>query len=208
MLRRGVLLLPLGIAACASSSSEPETLAPLVTGYRHLTPLRLDVAEVVVVPPAPGVVRVDNPAPVRPDTEMARMAEERLVAAGTAGRARFTTRLAEFRREFLQTSSGVGSFFAGQPGERLTCRLSCRLEVATADERSGFIEAEARAQRSVPDGATPAQRTRAAEETVRRAMETLNVELEFQARRQLRAFLLQGAAPQPGSVEREDLPRS
>lgn len=207
MLRRGVLVLPIGLAACASTPSEPEALPPLVTGYRHLTPLRLDVAEVQVVPPAPGVVRVDAPAPVRPDAEMARMAEERLLAAGSAGRARFTQRVAEFRRDFLQTSSGVGSWFAGQPGERLTCRLSCRLEVAIGDERSGFVEAEARAQRTVPDGATPAQRSRAAEETVRRAMENLNVELEFQVRRQLRAFLLEGAAPAPGAVEREDLPR-
>ncbi|MGG5811501.1 hypothetical protein [Falsiroseomonas sp. CW058] len=208
-------LLPLG--ACAGGGrEEPATLAPLVTGYRYLTPIRLNIAEVEVADPAPGAVRVSEPAPVRPEAEMRRMAEERLVPMGTEGTARFTIAAAQFGRERLAPQGGLGGFFGGEPGERLTCRLLCRLEILSAEgRRTGFVEAEARRSRTLPDGTSPAARTRAAEEVVRQAMEELNVEFEFQIRRTLRAWLVEGAAAPPApaapdggeAIEREDLPR-
>ncbi len=206
--RRGLLAgFPALLAACAGRR-EPEPLPPLVTGYRHLTPIRLNVAEIEVADPAPGAVRVDQPVPLRPEREAVQMGQDRLVAMGTEGRARFVPQLAEFRRERL---AGSGGLFSGEPGERLTCRLNVRLEILSPDgSRVGFVEAEARGQRTVPDGSTPAIRRRSAEEVVRQAMEELNVEFEFQARRALRAWLLEGVAPpppEPGAVEREDLPR-
>jgi hypothetical protein len=209
MRRRLLVGLPLLVAACATGGSEPEPLPPLVTGYRHLTPIRLNVAEIEVADPPPGVVRVDEPAPLRPEREMMRMAGDRLVAMGTEGRGRFLVQVAEFRRE----RTGGGGLFSGEPGERLTCRMNARLEILSGDDRRvGFVEAEARRQRGVTDGATPAARRRAAEEVVRLAMDDLNVELEFQIRRALRAWLVEGNAPPaapvgPGGIEREDLPR-
>jgi hypothetical protein len=207
--RRLLAGLPLLVAGCATGGREPEPLPPLVTGYRHLTPLRLNVAEIEILDPAPAAVRVDEPAPVRPEREMIRMAQDRLVAMGTEGRARFLVQLAEFRRERL----GGGGLFSGEPGERLTCRLNCRLEILSGEGgRVGFVEAEARSQRLVPNGSSLAARRRAAEEVVRQAMEELNVEFEFQIRRALRAWLVEGNAPPaapvgPGGIEREDLPR-
>jgi len=211
-MHRRTLILGLPLAACATTE-EPTTLPPLVTGYRHLTPLRLNVAEIEIAPPAPGTVRVDEPAPLRPDRELQRMAADRLVAMGTAGAARFLVQAAEFRRERLG-GGGLfsGSLFTGEPGERLACRLQARLEVSAGEGAVGFVEAEARRTRTVPDGSSPAARRRAAEDVVRQAMDDMNIELEFQIRRALRAWLVEGApaaptAGEPEAIEREDLPR-
>ncbi|WP_270935288.1 hypothetical protein [Falsiroseomonas oryzae] len=208
--RRSLLLvLPLAAAGCATGSAEDEPLPRLVTGYRHLTPIRLNVADVQLVPPAAGAVRVDEPAPVRPDAEMALMARERLVPMGTAGQARFIVQAAEFLRERLPRSPNQFGSLSGEPGERLTCRVNARLEVISGEgERVGFVEAEARRQRTTGSGASQATRLRAAEDVVRQAMDDLNVEFEFQIRRALRAWLVQSAAPTalgPGGIEREDL---
>jgi hypothetical protein len=212
MLERRILLLALPLAAAACASGEPEALAPLVTGYRHLTPIRLNVAEVEVLTPGPTTIRVDEPAPLRPDREMVRMAQERLVAMGTTGQARFVVQAAEFRREQLSGQGGVAGLFSGAPGERLTVRMQARLEILAADgRRVGFVEAEARRQRTLPDGASTAERRRAAEEVVRQSMDELNVEFEFQVRRNLREWLDEGGSAStpigPGGIEREDFQR-
>lgn len=210
MLARRTLLLALPLAAAACASGEPEVLAPLVSGYRHLTPIRLNVAEVEVMTFGSATIRVDEPAPLRPEQEMVRMAQDRLVAAGAENRARFLVQIAEFRREPLAARGGVVGMFTGDPGERLTTRLQARLEVVGSDSRrTGFVEAEVRRQRTLPEGATSAERRRAAEEILRQAMDDLNVEFEFQVRRNLRPWLAEGnVAPVPtgpGGIEREEL---
>jgi hypothetical protein len=210
--RRAIVLgLPALAAACAGNDTPPP-LTRLVDGYGHLTPIRLDVAEIDVADPGAGVVRVDEPAPVRPDREMLRMARERIQAMGNAGQGRFVVEVAEFRRERLAGGNALTSLFTGEPGERLTCRLKARLEVRSEARGTGFVEAEARRQRTLADGASPAERRRAAEEVVRQAMDDLNVELEFQVRRTLRDWLLEAAVPAPAPVgpagiEREELQR-
>jgi len=210
MLRRGLLLLPLALPACSTTPAEPEPLPRLVTGYGHLTPIRLNVASVEVVPPGPDAIRISQPVPVSPEGEILQMARERVIAAGTEGSGRFLTRLVEFRREGQGRQGGLGGMFSGDPGERLSIRLQVRLEVSAPDGRSGFVEAEARRQRTVPDGSTPAQRRRAAEELVHQAMDDLNVEFEFQVRRTLRSWLVEAVTPPggEGGVQVEELPRS
>jgi hypothetical protein len=212
MFARRTLLLALPLAAAACAGGAPEPLPPLVTGYGHLTPIRLKIAEVEVLNPPPAAIRVDEPAPVRPEAEMVRMAQERLVAMGTEGQARFVVQTAEFRREPLAGQGGIVGLFSGDPGERLTVRLQGRLEILAADgRRAGFVEAEARRQRTLPDGTSGAERRRAAEDVVRQSMDDLNVELEFQVRRNLRDWLEAAGSPSmpvgPGGIEREDLQR-
>lgn len=210
MPRRRHLLkaLPLLAAACATEQPLPP-LRPLVTGYRHLTPLRLNVLEIQIGQPVPGAIQVIEPAPVRPDVELRRMAEQRLVPIGTEGRARFVITNARFLRQPLPPQGGLGGLFAGEPGERLTCELACRVEILTGDTRVAFVEAQVQRIQTVADGAIAANRRRAAEDVVRQAMEEMNVEFEFQLRRTLRAWLAEGltpTAPAPVPVEREDLP--
>ncbi|OYW07929.1 MAG: hypothetical protein B7Z53_05500 [Rhodospirillales bacterium 12-71-4] len=208
-LLKAPLALPALLLACAGPQELPP-LRPLVTGYRHLTPLRLNVLEIELAEPLPGAVQVMEQVPVRPEAEMRRMAQERLVPIGTEGKARFQITNARFTRDRLPPQGGIGGLFAGEPGERLTCQLACRVEILTGEgARVGFVEAEVQRLQTVADGASPAARRDAAEDLVRQAMEAMNVEFEFQLRRTLRAWLAEGltpTAPAPVPVEREDLP--
>lgn len=201
------LALPVALAACASGDDAP--LPPLVSGYRHLTPLRLNVLDLDLPAPAAGAVSVAASAPLRPEMEMRRMGQERLVPVGIAGSARFLVTRARFTRERVAPAGGLTSLIAGEPGERFSVEMACRIEVMSADGgRLGFAEAEARRSQTVAEGASATARSRAAEEVVRLAMESLNVEFEFQTRRALRAWLVEGSQPlTPAPVEREDLAR-
>ena len=216
--RPALLVLPpllLGTAACGGRG-DPPTLSPLrPDGYAWLTPLRLNVASVEVVDPAPsGSLRADPPAPLVPAAEVARMGRDRLSAVGTAGAARFTVETASLARE------GLGSGLFSESSERLTCVLRCRVEILGADGRStAFAEAEARQVATRP-GNGDGGRARNAAEVVGRAMDDLNVEFEVQVRRSLRDWLSDTAtgtpapgitgpepAGEPGGILREDLPR-
>jgi len=194
--RRAALLLPLLAAGCAGSDPPPSPLAPI--GYRHLTALPLNVADIAIAPNDPPVAPGDLGATLQPrPAEAVRiMGRDRLAAVGTTGSARFAVTRAMLVR-----------------GGALSCVVGCRLDIVGADGgRLGFIEAEARAAAT----GTEASRTDATDRLLRRAMDDLNVEFEFQLRRSLRAWLVAvppgtvGTVPAPpaGSIAREELPRS
>ncbi len=197
--RRSALLLPFTLLACASR--DPEIAVPGgPIGFRHLLPLRLNVAEVMVPeqdpPPAPGDFGASLVLP--PGAAMRQMAQDRLFAVGSTGRAVFSVTQALLIRD----NTGV------------LCALGCRLDIAGAEGgRIGFIEAAARANITLPGSVAPATRQRAGEAMLRQALQRLNVEFEFQAKRNLRPWLVEttpGAsglpAPGPSGVEREALP--
>lgn len=197
--RRLALLLPTGLAACADPAPPERPLGRI--GYDYLLPLPLQVATLSVEPgdpPAPpgDIGRTLATAPAEAVRVMAR---DRLSAVGTAGgSARFRVMQATMLRQ----------------GSAITCQLACRLDVDSGTEEGGrgFAEANARAQVSGADASRP----QAADRLLRRAMDLLNVEFEYQVKRNLRRWLVtvapgsRGALPAPaaGEVEREDLPRS
>ncbi|MBP0462707.1 hypothetical protein J5Y09_02180 [Roseomonas sp. PWR1] len=201
--RRAVLPALLATAACGGGDAPP----PPPSGppsYSHLTPLRIAVERLEIVPPEPSAVRAMPPAPLPPAEVVRIMAQDRLSAAGGPGVARFRTVAATLVRE----SSSGGVFTGGS--ERLTCTLRCRLEIVSPEgQPAGFAEAEVRRTMSGPAG-SEADRARRADEIVRQAGRDLNVEFEFQLRRNLRAVLAAPAAPAPAAapVEAEPLPRS
>lgn len=202
--RRSALGLVLLGAACGGRGSAPPAAAG-PPSYRHLTPLRLDVAALDIAPAPPGPrVSAAPPSPVIPAQAMLTMAEDRLSASGRDGVARFMVQTALLTR---RPASG-GAFFSGGT-ERLDCVLRCRLELrSTEGELRGFAEAEVRRDLTQPAD-DDAARARNADTIVRQAMADLNVEFEFQVRRNLRAALMdiERSTPTPVPVEQEALPR-
>ena len=191
------------LAGCASEPPAPEPpLAPLAYGY--LTPLPLRVASLEISATDPPATPGDLGATLSPTpAEAVRiMARDRLSTAGATGHAVFTVTRASLARG---------------PGGALNCVLGCRLEVAGAEGggpgNEGFVEAEARAGASGAE----AERPQAAARLLRRTMDGLNVEFEYQVRRNLRDVLVNVAppgqggaalpAPEPGEIAREDLPK-
>lgn len=196
--RRGALAGVLALAACGRGGEEPPPPPAGPPSYSHLLPLRLAVGRIEVFGAAdPAATRAMPPAPLLPADVVRIMAEQRLQAAGGPATARFRTQIATLTRE---PSTGGGVFTTAT--ERLSCVMRCRLEVVGEDgSPAGFVEAEVRRGAIRPAGSL-AERARAAEEIVRAAGDALNVEFEFQMRRNLRALLRApdppGAAPPEG----------
>lgn len=203
--RRLALLLPLALAACASEPP-PRVEGPPIA-YGHLTQLRLDVASLDVTDrePMPGPNDIGRDLSPSAAEAVRIMGRDRLSAFGTEHGARFTVTRAQILRE----RSGGGGFLAADRGERLEARLAARLEIVDANgRRLGFAEAETTRVRTGVESA-PAARRIAAESLLRQAMFDLNTEFEFQIRRALRPYLVEGpgrAAPPEGGVQREALP--
>ncbi len=192
--RRAALAGLLATAACGGRE-EPVAIAPVgPPSYSYLTPLRLAVGRIDVIPATdPAAIRTMPPAPLVPAEVVATMARDRLSVAGGGGFARFRTQIATLTRE---TAGSGGAFTSAS--ERLTCVMRCRLEIVAEDGTpAGFAEAEIRRTATRPAG-NQAERAQAAEEIVRLAGSDLNVEFEYQLRRNLRA-LLRGPPPEPGA---------
>jgi len=208
--RRTALTLALPALGIGCGGTPPDTTPPPFgsgpPAYGHLTPIRLDVASIEIVDPQAGPATiVIPPAPIVPAQAMLTMARDRLVAAGGSGRARFTITAASLTR---QRESEGGLFSSAT--ERLSCVMRCRVEVLGEEGEPplGFAQAET-SRRVVSPAGNQAERSAAADRIVRQAMADLNIELEFQIRRNMRRFLAAGpAAGAAPAVQTESLPRS
>lgn len=203
--RRLLLLTPAALVACASPP--PRVEGPAI-GYRHLTPIRLDVAQVDIDERTPNAGPNDVGRELTPSAaEAVRiMGRDRVTAFGSQHRARFVVVRAQILRVRNPRSGG---YFASDAGERLDCTLTARLEIlGENDQRLGFAEASASRTRTTES--THEARRVAAESLLRQTMFDLNTEFEFQVRRALRPYLATGAgtAPAPEGVAREELPRT
>jgi hypothetical protein len=191
--RRAALAGLLAAAACGGREQPLPVSVPAAgpPSYAYLTPLRLAVGRIEIVPAAdPAATRTMPPAPLSPSMVVSAMAQDRLSVAGGPGSARFRTQIATLTRE----SAGSGGVFTSA-AERLTCVMRCRLEIITDEgTTAGFAEAEVRRTATRPAG-NPTERAQAAEEIVRLAGSDLNVEFEYQLRRNLRSLLR--APPSP-----------
>lgn len=203
--RRFVLVLPAAFAACAGTPPPREDGPPI--GYTHLTQIRLDVSRIDMENrmPTPGPEDVGRSLQPTAVEAVRIMGRDRLTAFGTEHRARFGVMRAQIIRVRGAPSSG---FFAADPGEVLNCQLTARLDILDGnDRRLGFAEASAERTRQVDS--TAAGRRAGAEALLRQTMFDLNTEFEFQVRRALRPYIVEGnqAAP-PAPVTREELTRT
>lgn len=185
------LLLPLALAACGDDTPAPVTQSFAPLHYDYLPKLRLNVGAIEVVdhslPVGPQDVAAS--APAVPAQALARMAHDRLFAAGTAGTATFVIDQASIVRG---------------PSGALDGQLAAHLDVTTgAGARAG--SAEARVARQYTPGSDPEDPSANLYNLTRQMMESMNVELEYQLRQSLRAVLVTGSAvPAPVTAQSLD----
>lgn len=174
------LLVPL--AACGGGEEAPaQGFAPLTYGY--LTPLRLDVATLTVDDRATpqGGTDIAARSPVPPAQALGQMAHDRIFPGGGAGQAGFVIDQASILRQ----------------GDRLDGRLAVHLDLSSGN-RTGHAEAQV-SRTTEGDGGTPQSRLYA---LTKQMMDDMNVELEYQVRHSLQAWLQpDGDTPVPVQVQ-------
>jgi hypothetical protein len=192
MPRRLALLGALLLAACG----DEDVPAPAVRRdfpallYGYLPPIRLSVAHVDMaedfVPPSGGH-EIIGVSPADPVETLQAMARDRLKPVAAGG-------VATFR---IQTASIV------RDRDTLNGRLAVRLDVHDADDtNSGFAEAHVTATHT-----GPIQSQRAAVyDMLKSMMDDMNVELEYQLRNKLRAWVVD--MPADPSIRLPPAPRS
>jgi hypothetical protein len=173
--RRCMLLLPLLLSACGA---EPEPVYDPLR-YNYLPPLQLNVAGIQVEQrfiPAGVPPDVTNQDPVPPIDALKAMANDRLQAFGTANKAVFAILDASLTR---QNDTVVGSFAVS-----LTI-------LDDSGTQTGFAEARVQSRHS---GRISELRPVLYDMT-KSMMDDMNIEFEYQIRRNLKAWLTNGAAP-------------
>ncbi len=181
--RRLVLLAPLLLAACGDDGP-PREYPPL--HYDFLTRLQLNVASVPFAdlpPPSP----LDALSPIPAGPALRQMADDRLAAGGSSGKAVVTIEEARIVRS----------------GDALDGSMAIRLDIIAADgSQAGF--AEARVARRLAGFGRDLRG--ALYDITKQMLDDMNVELEFQLRRSLRDYLqTTAAAPAPAAVQQQDL---
>ena len=175
------------LTACSGSSpSKPRDFLPLAFDY--MTQIRLNVASVDVENRfVPGTGDVGSLSPVQPVASLRQMANDRLKAFGTSGRAVLVIKDASLVR--------------GR--DELTGRMAVELDIYTSDnQRAAFATAEVLQRRA---GEITDVRGDLYDLT-KAMMDRMNVELEFQARRSLRDWLLPDApSAEKVNVQQQDL---
>jgi hypothetical protein len=181
--RRLALLAPLLLAGCGDDE-QPRDYPPL--RYDYLTRLQLNVAS-ISYGDLPPPTRLDQISPVPLGPALQQMAQDRLLAAGSSGRAIVTIQRARIDRT----------------GDGLDGAAGIRVDILGADDhQAGF--AEARVARRVT-GIGRDLRS-ALYDMTKQMLDDMNVELEFQIRRSLHDSLQNtAAAPAPAPVDQQDL---
>lgn len=173
--RRFVLLLPPALATC---SSEPDPIyEPL--RYNYLPPLQMNVAGIQIEErfvPAGVPPDVTSQDPVPPIEALRSMANDRLQAFGTANKAVFSILDASLTRE--------NDTVAGSMAVSLTI-------LDDSGTQLGFAQAQVQSRQT---GRIGNLHTLLYDMT-KSMMNDMNIEFEYQIRRNLKNWLTQGAAP-------------
>lgn len=174
----------LGLAACASPPPAPAY--PEIT-FTHEPAIKLDVRKISIerAYTSPGEPpRVEQLFPVSPGAAAERWAKDRLVAAGTGGRARYIVKEASVVETPLKTTGGLEGMVTTEPSERYDARVEVELQLIAEDGRTeGTATARAERSISVAEDATLNER----EMAWFRMTETMMKELDRQLEKTIRS---------------------
>jgi hypothetical protein len=178
--RRSPLIVLIVFLAMTGCESPPSRVPfPEIT-FTHLPDIRLDVAtiEIIEAYQSPGVdPNVEHLYPVTPAEAARRWAEDRLVAVGIDGFARFII-LDASAVEQRNAPPPAGSSSA-DPRDRYNMRTAIRIEIVKANgAQTAFVAAEATLQQYVDPATTLNERERIWFGNVEALMKTLDAELQ------------------------------
>ena len=172
---------------------EAKVFKPLSYGY--LTPLRLNVGEIRIedhAPPPTGPGDLAGESPVPPEQALRRMAQDRLVAAGSSGKAVFSIDQASI---------------TGEGGGPLDGTLAVHLDIIGRNGgHAGYAEAHVSRQ-FVPGSGTDNDGVKGELYNLTvQMMQDMNVEFEFQLRRTLSDWMVDASgAPVAAGVDQQPL---
>jgi hypothetical protein len=197
--RRLLVLLPLAgaglLAGCADEPPAPPTeFAPL--SFDYLPKLRLNVTSIDIdnawqPGTVPNATHIEALSPVQPVDALRQMAQERLLPTGTSGHAVFV----------IEDASLV------QRAGQYEGTMQVHLDISTSDgTHSGYAKAFVTATRTIVED-SPAAARASLYELVKRMMQDMNAEFEFQVRKTLRDYLQSSVqtAPPATPVQMQDL---
>jgi hypothetical protein len=189
------LTAPFLLVGCGGDEGVPQTFPPL--RYTYLAPISLNVANIqteVDYAPAADGSSLDSMSPETPLQAVQQMIQDRLVAAGGGGTATIMINSASINRV---NDTAVGN-------------ISLRLTVTSADgHRTGYTDANVTRTRTLPDDTSDAALRAFLYSMTQDMVNAENVELEYQIRQNLAAWLVGGgsaviggpAAPTPVQAE-------
>ena len=189
--RRAALFVVLVLAGC----SKPERPVFEAFEFDYLTKIKLSAGAIEIQDgwvPRGSARHVEYLAPTRPTKALRLMAEQRLVPGGVTGQAMFG----------IDDASII--LFRG----RFEASFAVHLELRDAeDQPAGMASARVRDSIAARDEEDVTTSQIDIEALMRKAMDKLNVEFEFQVRQALKASLqtTAPAAPAPAAVETQDL---
>ena len=172
------------LSGCADDEpATPPSFAPLTYGY--LRPLRLNVSSIAINDGATVTADahdISAQSPALPADTLRQMARDRLIAAGTSGRAVFTIEQASIAAN----------------GSTLDGLFKVRLDIYSSNGRqAAFAEAAVARSSAGADGDSETAIRTALYGITKQMMSDMNVEFEFQLRRALGDWMQTSDTPAP-----------
>lgn len=144
------------LAACAAPPAPPLNMK--VT-FQNREPIRIDAVRIKVTEaytPNTNPPHIEHLYQQTPATLARRWASERLNPVGQSGQVMLIIKEASVIEEPLPVTKGLSGLFANESEVRLQATLKARLEyVELGERRRSFVaDVEAKADRTIPEGAT------------------------------------------------------
>ncbi|NQU57272.1 MAG: hypothetical protein HQ513_08555 [Rhodospirillales bacterium] len=175
------LLIVFGFTLTGCAASVPTPTFPELT-FGHLGLINLNVASLEIVSSYKSpmaVPNVEHRFPTPPGVALKRWADDRLKAAGTSARARFTILDASVRETTLEMQKGLKGAFTKDQSERYDGVLEATLEIIDDNANSkGFANAKVSRSITVREDATVNDRMQAWFKLNEALLQDINSEFE------------------------------